>query len=210
METNRVRVTAALSIFMVVGMGLSACATGGSTAGPATISSSPTASTASASARTLVPVQSAMPEETATQLKSLPEGGQWLYALSHESTRPVDTTSVVLAGDASNTNYDHSTSQYMGCEGTPDQSSFKLEGKFKVFKSQVGLRLGTPAGIKAIVDVYLDDELITRLQIDSDGGSPLQVVLTGGQSLKFIVSKTEGECEHSEQGYLAFGNAQVF
>lgn len=216
---NKIKGPAVIALAVSMTIGLSACGAGGSPAGP---QPSPTSSTAS-SAPVSLPAASEGPRTAGTSapataittpgnpgaLSSLPNGGQWLYALKHESTRPVAETTAVLEGDASGTVYAESTSQFMGCEGTADETSYQLDGAFSILKAQVGLRAGTPAGIKAIVDVYVDDALISRLQIDSDGGAPLQVVLTGGQTLTFSVSKGTGECAYSEQGYLVFGDAQV-
>jgi len=204
---------AIIALAVSITFALAACGAGGSPAGP---KSSPTSSGPAASEKTETagtsappPAKTITPPETQGALSSLPNGGQWLYALKHESTRPVGETTAVLEGDASGTLYANSTSQFMGCEGTADETSYQLDGAFSILKAQVGLRTGTPAGIKAIVDVYVDDALISRLQIDSDGGAPLQVVLTGGQRLTFSVSKGTGECSYSEQGYLVFGDAQV-
>ena len=218
---KKIKGPAIIALAVSVTIGLSACGAGGSPAGPKTGPSSSTTSSAPASepAASVAPspartsasetATAATPPGKQTEPSSLPAGGQWLYAIKNESTRPVGETSAVLEGDSSGTVYAKSTSQFMGCEGTADQTSYQLDGSFTLFKAQVGLRTGTPAGIKALVDVYVDDALITRLQIDSDGGAPLQVVLTGGQTLTFIVSKGAGDCEYSEQGYLVFGDGQI-
>ncbi len=218
---KRIQRSAIFALAMSMTLGLSACGTGGSPEGPKPDPSTSTTDSAPFSGPTASerhsPAGTSTPAPTPTTTApgklaapgSLQAGGQWLYALKNESTRPVGETSAVLEGDASGTVYTKSTSQFMGCDGTTDQTSYQLDGAFTIFKAQVGLRAGTPAGIKAIVDVYLDDALITRLQIDDDGGAPLQVVLTGGQTLTFRASTGTGECEYSEQGYLVFGDAQV-
>lgn len=210
---------AGLAVSAVLVLGLSACGPGGSPAGaPAAsgVGSAPSATSPGAASNTSpAPTPSAAAPASSDQpkgvnpLTSLAPGAQWLYELSSESTRPAGRASGPLLGDAGQTEFANSTSQYIGCEGVADETSYQLGGAFTLLNAQVGLRPGTPEGIKVVVDVYLDDTPVTRLQIDRDGGAPLQVVLTGGGTLKFVVAKLTGQCQNADSGYLVFGNAQV-
>ena len=163
-------------------------------------------------ATTIAPTPSPEPVATTTAPSPKPKqsaaSGDWLYDIPGASNSSSgERISTTLQGDSSATAYKHATTQWVGCEGEPATTTYQLDENYSRLKAQVGLQKQAPDGLVVVVDISTDEGIVQRIQVEGDGGTPVQLNLVGVSTLTFEAIRTKGTCKPSAQGYLVLGDA---
>jgi hypothetical protein len=141
---------------------------------------------------------------------ALPSGATWLYDVPHEAARASgEATEARLSGDDSGALYANSTTQWLGCDGVADKTTYSLAGNYGQLIGRIALRDGVPEGIVATVDVATNRGIVSRMRVEADGGAPLQLSLDGVRSLTFSASLAGGTCRAADESYLVFAGTYV-
>lgn len=159
------------------------------------------------------PATSASPGGSPTQEPTddqAADAGTWLYELPSKADRASgEQTDADLAGDGSTQRFAHSTAQWVGCDGAVDSTTYRLEGGFRQLKGQVALREGVPDGLVVEVGFAVDGAPVSRIRVEADGGAPVQLVLTGSDTLTVTAEATAGTCDEAAESYLVLADATV-
>lgn len=101
----------------------------------------------------------------------------------------------------------HSTSQWVGCEGTAAWGEYALNGRTRL-TGWLGFRDFAEAGLAVDVRVLIDTQLVTTLQV-SLAGTKVDLKLPRGQRLRLEAQLTRGSCGPHSEGYMAWGNGAL-
>jgi serine/threonine protein kinase len=114
--------------------------------------------------------------------------------------RPINAT---LAGQ----NFPTSTGMWVGCEGVPATTTYRLDGKFSELNAVVGLQPHTPNGLTANVTISGDGKVLQQFTVGKSATVPVDLNLTGMNSLVISAILASGVCTPASIPYGALGNA---
>lgn len=101
----------------------------------------------------------------------------------------------------------HSTSQWVGCEGTPAWADYALGGHTRL-TAWLGFRSFAEAGLMVQVTVLVDGRTVSTLMVGLDGTSVDQP-LPAGQTLRLEAQLVGGTCGSHDEGYMAWGDGAL-
>ena len=101
----------------------------------------------------------------------------------------------------------HTTSQWVGCDGTSAWAEYSLDGRTRL-TGWLGYRDFAEPDLLAAVRVFVDDRLVTTLEVGL-AGSDVDLELPSGQRLRMEASLVSGSCGAHSEGYLAWGNGAL-
>ncbi|WP_424348474.1 NPCBM/NEW2 domain-containing protein [Kocuria sp. CH-021] len=102
-----------------------------------------------------------------------------------------------------------STSQWVGCFGSVQDTTYRLRGDYSRLNTTVALRQGTPAGMNATFEFLLDDELAHTVTVtEGTAGEIVDLDLTGAQELT-VTAATDDECTNESLAYGTLLGAAV-
>ncbi|QIK71731.1 hypothetical protein G7070_04890 [Propioniciclava coleopterorum] len=204
-----------LALALLTGCTVSVGGPAPTAAGPAGTAPAPATSAPSAPATSApsAPATSA-PSAPATSAPSAPatapaEARTWTHGLVDSATRRADATSTQIKGTT--TTFPNSTSLWVGCDGTTDEVTLALGGKYRKLHGQLGLRADAPAGLVVHTLVLVDGKPVQNVQLDSDdpGAVAVDAVVTGARTVTFQSKAVAGECSPAEESYAVLGDGYV-
>lgn len=176
------------------------------------VSSTPSAPPASTPAPSTpaAPVPSASGTASGKASSKANASGTWLYDVPSQAERASgQRTDADLAGDGTTERFAHSTTQWAGCDGAVDVTSYVLKGRYDQLTGRVAMREGSPKGLVAEIQFDVDGSPVSRIRVEADGGAPVQVVLTDFDTLTVTAKITEGACDDADESYLVLADTSV-
>jgi hypothetical protein len=101
-----------------------------------------------------------------------------------------------------------SSTQWVGCEGTPAYADFELQGQTRL-TGLLAKRDFTPKRLRVQVEVIVDGRQLQQLAVGND---PVPVDLqlpSDAKRLRLAAIRVEGSCSSASEGYLVWGNGAV-
>lgn len=101
----------------------------------------------------------------------------------------------------------HATGQWVGCSGSASSAEYDLGGRTRL-TAWLGYRDFAEPGLVTEVGVYVDERLVSTLQVDLSG-TGVDLDLPAGQRLRLAATLVGGTCGPHSEGYLAWGNGAL-
>ena len=101
----------------------------------------------------------------------------------------------------------HATSQWVGCSGDAAWAEYDLSGQTRL-TGWLGYRDFAEPGLTTQVSVYVDDMIVSMLEVDLSG-IEVDLDLPPGQRLRLEATLVGGDCGMHSEGYLAWGNGAL-
>ena len=108
-----------------------------------------------------------------------------------------------LAGES----YPTSTGMWVGCEGRPATTTYRLDHKFAELNAVVGLQPHTPDGLTAHVTISGDGQVLKEFTVGKTANIPIDLTLNGMDSLVVAAILQTGICTPASIPYGALGDA---
>lgn len=133
----------------------------------------------------------------------------WLYEYAVDSSG-VGRSGYQRDAIAHFTRFPNATSQWVGCSGSPAQSSYRLAGIGKTLTGTLGLDLqSTPAGLRVDFTISGDGRTLGTYSLTKTELVPVSLNVSGVQTLNIAAMKTAGTCGTAADGYGVLGNFMV-
>ena len=102
-----------------------------------------------------------------------------------------------------------STTQWVGCDGTVEETAYRLDGNYTRLTTTAALREGTPEGMRASFEFLVDDVSVYVAAVTAgSAGKAVDLDLTGAENLT-IRAATSDECTPESLAYGALLKATV-
>jgi serine/threonine kinase PknH len=108
-----------------------------------------------------------------------------------------------LAGES----YPTSTGMWVGCEGSPATTTYRLDHKFAELNAVVGMQPHTPDGLTAHVTISGDGQVLKEFTVGKTANIPIDLTLNGMDSLVVAAILQTGICTPASIPYGALGDA---
>lgn len=135
---------------------------------------------------------------------ALTEDRTWLYELDSDANFDSGGQITVIVAGGDGAEHADSTSQWLGCDGVAAVTTYQLDGDYSTLNGHLAFREGTPAGLLAEVQIETDLGVLGAYQVDSDGGTSLQLLVEGASTLTVTAEVSAGQCAIDDVGYLVF------
>ena len=139
---------------------------------------------------------------TASKTPSPPASAAWLYDL------PGSYTGAGPSGQRTDTPTLNSTTQWVGCDGTPATLTVQLPTGARRFTAIAELRPGTPV-LTVRMTVSVDGRALSEVTVTEGRSAPIDVDVSGGSALTLAAAVTTGQCGSDSTGYGVWGSARV-
>lgn len=116
--------------------------------------------------------------------------------------QPINAT---LAGES----YPTSTGMWVGCNGRPATTTYRLNHQFTELNAVVGLQPHTPDGLTVFVTISGDGQVLKEFTIGKTANIPVDLTLRGMDSLVVAAILESGTCGASTIPYGALGDASL-
>jgi hypothetical protein len=149
------------------------------------------------------------PAPPAAQTVPPPPPVKVLLYQQFESASAVGANGQAINATLAGENYPTSTGMWIGCNGQPATTTYRLDNRFAGLNAVVGLQPHTPDGLTVFVTISGDGRVLKEFTVGKTANIPIDLTVRGVNSLVVAAILQAGTCGVSTIPYGALGDASL-